>query len=159
MPRKLLIEGEDGEVLVRGQQASFPVSAVGPPADEAAPGEPVRHRPQQPRPPPQAEDGFVGGVGLRKLFGGVSAMWAKRQMERDPSFPRPHYVNQYPYWRVGDLHAWWASLPTEPPPSSLEAGERGVKVLRGRWQGPQGPTPPAKPTGRKPRSPKPLAAE
>jgi hypothetical protein len=80
--------------------------------------------------PGEDDDTFIDSVRLRKLFGGVSHMWAKRQMARDPSFPRPRYVNMYPYWRLGDLRVWWASLPTAPPPSATKAGVRGVEVLK-----------------------------
>ena len=79
-----------------------------------------------------ASDGgaLIDGVGLRKLFGGVSHMWPKRQMARDPTFPRPRYVGIYPYWSLRALLAWWVSLPTEPPPSSIAAGVQGVEVLK-----------------------------
>jgi hypothetical protein len=50
-------------------------------------------------------DTFIDGVGLRRLFGGVSHMWAKRQMTRDATFPRPRYVGIYPYWSLGALLA------------------------------------------------------
>jgi hypothetical protein len=96
-------------------------------------------------------DTFIDGVGLRKLFGGVSHMWPKRQMARDPTFPRPRYVGIYPYWSLRALLAWWASLPTEPPQSSIAAGVQGVEVLKeARYRKKAKVSPPAKPSTRKP---------
>jgi hypothetical protein len=106
----------------------------------------------------QPDDTFIDGMSLRKLFGGKSHMWPKRQAKRDPAFPKPRYVNQYPFWRLGDLRAWWAGLPTEPPPSSVTAGERGVEVLRARERKKAGAVAASpKPKGRKSRDP--VAAE
>jgi hypothetical protein len=102
---------------------------------------------------------FIDGVGLRKLFNGVSHMWAKRQMARDPTFPRPHYVGIYPYWSLRALLAWWVSLPTEPPPSSIAAGVQGVEVLKeARHRKKAEASPPAKPSARKRRTPRPKVA-
>jgi hypothetical protein len=99
---------------------------------------------------------FIDGVGLRKMFGGVSHMWAKRQMARDPTFPRPRYVGIYPYWSLRALLAWWASLPTEPPPSSIAAGVQGVEVLKeARHRKKAEASLPAEPSARKPRTSRP----
>jgi hypothetical protein len=101
------------------------------------------------------DDTFIDGVGLRKLFGGVSHMWPKRQMARDPSFPKPRYVGITPYWSLQALRAWWASLPTEPPPSSI-----GVEVLKeARHRKKAEASPPAKPSARKPSSKRALTAQ
>ena len=99
---------------------------------------------------------FIDGAGLRRLFGGVSHMWAKRQMARDPTFPRPRYVGIYPYWSLRALLAWWASLPTEPPPSSIAAGVQGVEVLKeARHRKKAEASLPAEPSARKPRTSRP----
>jgi hypothetical protein len=101
-------------------------------------------------------ESFIDGAGLRRMFGGVSHMWAKRQMARDPTFPRPRYVGITPYWSLRALLAWWASLPTEPPPSSIAAGVQGVEVLKeARDRKKAEASPPAKPSARKSRTSRP----
>ena len=103
---------------------------------------------------------FIDGAGLRRLFGGVSHMWAKRQMARDPTFPRPRYVGIYPYWSLRALLGWWASLPTEPPPSSIAAGVQGVEVLKeARHRKKAEASPPPPPVRRRRRPAKALEPE
>jgi hypothetical protein len=106
------------------------------------------------------DDTFIDGVGLRKLFNGVSHMWPKRQMARDPSFPKPRYIGITPYWSLRALRAWWSSLPTKPPTSSIAAGVMGLEVLKEvRRKKKAEAAPPAKPaTRQKPRPAKPRVA-
>ena len=158
----VLIEDERGVVLAEDQRASFPTQAIGPPADEAAPGTPFKpNAAQRPRPPPLGrddDDTFIDGVGLRRLFGGVSHMWVKRQMQTR-GFPRPHYVGSYPYWSLRAVRAWWTSQPTTPPPVQVVAGERGVEVLKeARRRKKAEAAPSLKPAGRRAHPPKPLPA-
>jgi hypothetical protein len=99
------------------------------------------------------DDTFIDGITLRRLCGGRSHMWVKRQAARHATFPKARYVNLTPFYRLGDLRAWWASLPTVPPPSQMALGAQGVEVLkeaRARKKA-QGPAPPEPTTGRKPR--------
>jgi hypothetical protein len=115
-----------------------------------ADGQPSVMIPGEDQPLYDNDDTFVDGVGLRKLFNGVSHMWPKRQMARDPSFPRPRYVGIIPYWSLRALRAWWASLPTEPPPSSIAAGVQGLEVLKEARRNKNAVAPPTKPSARKP---------
>jgi hypothetical protein len=113
--------------------------------------------------PRHDDETLFDGVATRKRYsppGGPikSAMWLSRRRE-DPSFPRPIYIGILPHFRLGELRRWEDGLPNTPPPSQVALGKAGPEVLRqARERKAQG-QPPAKPTAKKPRSPKPLAAE
>lgn len=78
------------------------------------------------------DDTLYSSVRLRRFFGGVSHMWVRRRLAADPDFPKPRYVGSIPFWRLGDVRAWWESRPTTPPPASVEAGERGTEIAKAR---------------------------
>ncbi|GMO36590.1 hypothetical protein BwSF12_47210 [Bradyrhizobium ottawaense] len=43
---------------------------------------------------------------LRARYGGVSRMWVQRRLKDDPAFPRPLYIANRRFWRLGELTAW-----------------------------------------------------
>jgi hypothetical protein len=96
------------------------------------------------------DDTLYSSVRLRRFFGGVSHMWVRRRLAADPDFPKPHYVGSIPFWRLGDVRAWWESRPTTPPPSSVTAGERGTEIAKARRKKAE-PAPVVAPPARKPR--------
>jgi hypothetical protein len=79
------------------------------------------------------DDTLISKKKLAELSGGRSHMWPGRVAARDPSFPQVRYVGKDPYYRLGDWRVWWASLPTVPPSSSIEAGERIAEAANARW--------------------------
>jgi hypothetical protein len=134
LPGPVLIEGEQGVVLVKGQQASFPAPAIQPPADDRRPTAPIKHAAphQLPRPPPLGAR-LLPSPRARTFFGGVSAMWLERRLDDDPSFPRPRYISGKRYWEVEELAAWVEAQPREAPDRVAGAGPRGkAAAQRGR---------------------------
>jgi hypothetical protein len=107
------------------------------------------------------DETLLDGIATRERYGGHSHMWLRRQMQKN-GFPKPIYIGPVPHWRLGQLRRWEDGLPTTPPPAQVALGVQGVEVLRearARKKA-QGPAPPPKPTGRKPRAGRPkIAAE
>jgi predicted DNA-binding transcriptional regulator AlpA len=99
------------------------------------------------------DDTFINGQRLRRVFGGVSHMWVRRRLAADPDFPKPRYVGSIPFWRLGDVRAWWESRPTTPPPASVEAGERGTEIAKARRKEKAEAGPFVAPAARRPRPP------
>jgi hypothetical protein len=103
------------------------------------------------------DDTLYSGVRLRRDFGGVSHMWLRRRLAADPTFPRPVYIGSIPFWRLGGVRRWEASLPTAPPPTAIAAGERATEIAKTRGKEKpkaeplDAPTPQRRP--RRPRSP------
>jgi hypothetical protein len=128
----VLIEGEQGVVLVKGEQASFPAPAIEPPADDPKPTAPAKHATpphQLPRPPPLGAR-LLPSPRVRAFFGGVSAMWLERRLADDPLFPKPRYIAGKRYWEVEELAAWVEAQPREAPDWVIEAGPRGKAAAR-----------------------------
>ena len=72
--------------------------------------------PKKPPDPATGDAMYLASERLRSRYGGKSHMWIKRQLGRDPSFPRPDfYIGGKRFWRVAKLEAWEATLPSEPP--------------------------------------------
>jgi len=129
----VLIEGEQGVVLVEDQQASFPAPAIKPPADDREPSEPFKQIAHQLPRPPLLGARLLPSPRVRAFFGGVSAMWLERRLADDPSFPRPRYISGKRYWEVEELAAWIEAQPREAPDWVTEAGPRGkAAAQRGR---------------------------
>jgi hypothetical protein len=75
------------------------------------------------------DETLVNSRGLMKRYG-VSAMWRRRRAASDPSFPKPIFIGTHPFWRLGELRAWEAGLPHEPPLTAIAAGKRGAEVAK-----------------------------
>jgi predicted DNA-binding transcriptional regulator AlpA len=129
----VLIEGEGGLVVVKGQQTSFPAPAIEPPADDPEPkiGRERVTLEQFPRPPPLGPM-LLLTPRVRVFFGGVSTMWIERRLADDASFPRPRYIAGKRYWEVEELTAWVEAQPREAPDWVIEAGPRGKAAARAR---------------------------
>jgi hypothetical protein len=54
----------------------------------------------------QDDDVLVTATELRKRYGGRSAMWLWRQLQNDPTFPKPLYINTKRYWWLSALKRW-----------------------------------------------------
>ena len=122
----VLIEGEGGLVVVKGQQTSFPAPAIEPPANDRKSTPPFKHAAphQLPRPPPLGARLLPTPL-VRNFFGGVSTMWLERRLADDPSFPKPRYIAGKRYWEVEELAAWVEAQPREAPDWVAGAGARG----------------------------------
>jgi hypothetical protein len=87
------------------------------------------------KPPDPATGGamFLASAGLRSRYGGKSHMWIERQLDRDPSFPRPDfYIGGKRFWRIAKLEAWEAMLPREPPKWLALGSERATEAAKAR---------------------------
>ena len=51
-------------------------------------------------------DVYVTATGVRRRYGGRSDMWLWRQLQNDPTFPKPLYINNKRYWLLSALKRW-----------------------------------------------------
>jgi hypothetical protein len=94
--------------------------------------------PMRPHAPLPDDETFIKTAQLLQRLANASHMQPERLMERDPSFPKPYYIGQRRYWRLGELRAWENSLSREPPPRRNAAApfRRTRKLSRGDAAGP-----------------------